>query len=45
MHFAMFECVYLSHVVTVRPEWSKTEAVRNIPIPKTKNEIRKFLGQ
>ena len=40
-HFGMFEC-YLGHVVgngTVRLERSKTEAVRSIPIQKTKKEI------
>ena len=45
--FGMAECVYLGHVVgsgVVRPEKSKVEAVKLFPAPKTKKEVRTFLG-
>ena len=43
----MKECVYLGHVVgngQVRPEPSKLEAVDAFPTPKTKKQVRTFLG-
>ena len=43
----MKECVYLGHVVgkgQVRPEPSKLEAVVAFPVPKTKKDVRAFLG-
>ena len=45
--FAMYECVYLGHIVgggAVRPESSKVEAIQRFPIPTNKKEIRQFLG-
>eukprot|EP00731_Ephydatia_muelleri_P007395 Em0003g1643a len=44
---AMFECVYLGHVVgkgTVRLESSKIEAIKRMPVPRTKKGVRQFLG-
>ena len=44
---AMFECVYLWHVVgkgTVRLESSKIEAIKRMPVPRTKKGVRQFLG-
>eukprot|EP00731_Ephydatia_muelleri_P008113 Em0004g451a len=44
---AMFECVYLGHVVgkgTVRLESSKIEAIKRMPAPRTKKGVRQFLG-
>ena len=44
---AMSQCTYLGHVVgngEVQPEESKVEAVRNYPTPKTKKQVRAFLG-
>ena len=41
------QCVYLSHVVgsrTVKPEWTKIEAVQAYPIPQTKKQVRAFLS-
>ncbi len=43
----MTQCSYLGHVVggrTVAPELSKIEAVQNFNIPKTKKQVRAFLG-
>ena len=43
----MAECTYLGHLVgggQVKPEINKLEAVKNFPIPKTKKEVRSFLG-
>ena len=43
----MTQCVYLGHVVgggCVRVEMSKVEAVRELPSPRTKREVRAFLG-
>ena len=43
----MAECTYLGYVVDsgyVKPEINKLEAVENFPVPKTKKEIRSFLG-
>ena len=45
--YAMSQCVYLGHVVgngSVRPEPSKVESVRSFPIPRTKKQVRAFLG-
>ena len=45
--FGMQQCVYLGHVVGnggVRPEKSKLLAVESFPVPKTKKEVRTFLG-
>ena len=44
---AMSQCTYLGHVVgngEVRPEQSKVKAVEDFPIPKTKKQVRAFLG-
>ncbi|KAL5494291.1 hypothetical protein EMCRGX_G015592 [Ephydatia muelleri] len=43
----MEECLYLGHTVgsgVVRPEVDKLEAVRLFPVPKTKRQVRTFLG-
>ncbi len=43
----MRECVYLGHVVgngCVRPEASKLEAVNLFFVPRTKKQVRSFLG-
>ena len=43
----MRECVYLRHVVgngCVKPESSKIEAVSSFPVPRTKKQVRSFLG-
>ena len=45
--WAMAECTYLGHVVgggQVKPEINKLEAVEKFPVPKTKKEVRSFLG-
>ena len=45
--FGMQECTYLGHVVgggVVKPHSSKVEAVVSFPVPKTKKEVRTFLG-
>ena len=45
--FGMARCLYLGYEVgsgTVHPEESKIEAVRSFPTPKTKKELRQFLG-
>ena len=45
--FAMSECTYLGHVVgggTVKPELDKLQAIKDFPIPKTKKQVRSFLG-
>ena len=45
--FAMSHCSYLGHVVgngEVRPEESKLLAVEAFPVPKTKSQVRAFLG-
>ena len=47
-HFGMDECTYLGHIVGnghVRPEKSKVAAVEVFPVPKTKKDIRAFLGR
>jgi hypothetical protein len=41
------ETTYLSHVVPKdggKPNPSKTEAVKNLPIPKSVKQVRQFLG-
>ena len=46
-HFAMKECTYQGHIVgngQVRPEIGKLTAVEDFPVPKTKKEVRTFLG-
>ena len=45
--FGMAECLYLGHSVgsgKVRPEDVKVRAVREFGIPKTKTQVRSFLG-
>ena len=45
--FGMEQCTYLGHVVgngEVRPEQSKQQAVKDFPTPKTKKQVRAFLG-
>ena len=45
--FGMFHCRYLGHVVgsgKVRPEQDKMQAVEAFPTPRTKKEVRTFLG-
>ena len=45
--FAMAQCSYLGHVVgngAVRPEKSKLDAITSFQQPKTKKEVRAFLG-
>ena len=43
----MNTCTYLGHVVSdgeVRPEKSKLKAVDDFPLPRTKTQVRAFLG-
>ena len=45
--FAMTECTYLGHVVgngVVKPEEGKLRTIEQLPQPKTKKQIRSFLG-
>ena len=45
--FGMAKCVYLGHRVgggTIEPDPCKIEAVREFPVPKTKKDVRQFLG-
>ena len=45
--FGMSECTYLGHVVgngVVKPEEGKLRAIDQLPQPKTKKQIRSFLG-
>ena len=45
--FGMSQCVYLGHVVgsgVVQPEESKVKSVKSFPTPKTKKNVRTFLG-
>ena len=45
--FGMPKCVYLGHVIgsgEVTPDPSKLQSVQGYPRPKTKKEIRRFLG-
>ena len=46
-HFGMEQCIYLGHVVgggKVQVEASKVEAVQKMSTPKTKKDVRTFLG-
>ena len=46
-NFGASQCVYLGHIVgsgTVKPEVSKTAAIKAFEEPKTKKEVRSFLG-
>ena len=43
----MSECRYLGHVVgngVVRPQQEKLEAIQSFPVPRSKKEVRVFLG-
>jgi hypothetical protein len=45
--FGMAQCSYLGHCVgsgIILPEMDKLEAVKSYPIPKTKKDVRSFLG-
>ena len=45
--FGMHECIYLGHIVgngQVKPDPNKLAAVKDYPIPKTKKEVRCYLG-
>ena len=45
--FGMAQCVYLGHVVgggKMQVERSKVDAIKRMPRPKTKKEVRAFLG-
>ena len=45
--WAMAVCTYLGHVIgggLIKPEINKLEAVEKFPVPKTKKEVRSFLG-
>ena len=45
--FGMQECIYLGHIVgngQVRPDPKKLAAVEGYPVPKTKKQVRGFLG-
>jgi len=45
--FGMHECIYLGHVIgngQVKPDPKKIAAVRGYPMPRTKKEVRSFLG-
>ena len=45
--FGADSCIYLGHVVgggVVCPELSKLDAVESFPVPKTKKDVRAFLG-
>ena len=46
-HFLGKEITYLGHVITqngVKPDPRKIEAVKNFPLPKTRKNIKQFLG-
>ena len=46
-HLGMEKCTYLGHIVGnghVRPEKGKVAAVEAFPVPKTKKDVRAFLG-
>ena len=46
-YFGMFECDYLGHIVgrgMVRPNEVKVEAIRKFHTPKTKKDVRAFVG-
>ena len=45
--FGMKKCVYLGHKIRngeVKPDQDKISAVANYPVPKTKKQVRGFLG-
>ena len=45
--YAMEHCIYLGHVVgggIVKPETDKLRAVRELPVPTDKTQVRMFLG-
>ena len=45
--FGLHECSYLEHRIGsggIRPEEVKLEAIKNMPIPMTKKDVRSFLG-
>ena len=45
--YAMQQCVYLGFVVgsgLLKPEVDKLHAIKQLPIPKTKRDVRAFLG-
>ena len=45
--FGISQCVYLGHIVgsgVVYPEKGKIQAVSSLPVPKTKKQVRTFLG-
>ena len=45
--FGMQQCVYLGFVVgsgLLKPEVDKLQAIKQLPIPKTKRDVRAFLG-
>ena len=45
--FGMSECIYLGHIVGsghVKPATSKLEAIRDFATPRTKKDVRAFLG-
>lgn len=45
--FGMAECVYLGHTVgsgRVQPEDVKVKAIQNFEVPRTKKQVRSFLG-
>ena len=45
--YAMQHCVYLGHVVEggiVKPEGDKLKAVKQLPVPLSKTQVRAFLG-
>ena len=45
--YAMEHCTYLGHVVgggIVKPEINKLRAVRELPVPSDKTQVRMFLG-
>ena len=47
MYFQKWHCIYLGHVVgngLVQPTECKVEAVKTFKQPKTKKDIRSFLG-
>ena len=46
-HFLQREIIYLGHILTsrgVKPDPGKIKAVKQFPVPKTKKNIKQFLG-
>jgi hypothetical protein len=46
-NFAQLSTKFLGHVITqggIKPDPSKVESIKNIPLPKSQKEIRSFLG-